>query len=335
MFRDTWAQEEEGGLTMLDMIIIDGLSFSLPLFIMAIGGIYSERSGITNLALEGFQGFGAFTGAFMAVYLSGIFGSGSAVPYYASFVFATIGGGIFALLHALLCIRFKADQVISGVVMNILAMALTGFLTKSINASMFGNAANKFVLGASSRLTVKGLCDVPVIGAAFRDIYPFEVVIIVVAVVMWYVLYRTVYGMRLLACGDNPHSADAAGINVYAVRTVAVFISGCLSGIAGMSFAYSVSANFSPDIYMGYGYLSIAALIFGNWDILPALWACLIFGFARSGGSAVIHQLGLPSGYNDLVRILPYVLTLLLLVFFSRHNHSPRALGQIYDKGQR
>ena len=320
---------------MLDMIIIDGLSFSLPLFIMAIGGIYSEKSGVTNLALEGFQGFGAFTGSFAAVYLAGIFGATSQVPYYASFICAIIGGGVFALLHALLCIKFKADQVISGVVMNILAMAMTSFMTKSINASVFGNTANKFMLGASTRITVPYLSEIPYIGAIFKEIYPFEIIILIVAFIMWYVLYETVYGMRLRACGDNPHSADAAGINVYAVRTLAVFISGCLSGIAGMSFAYSISANFSPDIYLGYGYLSIAALIFGNWTILPTFGACLIFGFARSGGSAIINELGLPSSYNDLVRILPYVLTLLLLVFFSKHNHSPRALGQIYDKGQR
>ena len=320
---------------MTDMIIIDGLSFALPLFIMAVGGIYSEKSGITNLALEGFQGFGAFTGSVAVVCFTGIFGSTSSVPYYAGFLFAIIGGGLFALIHALLCIKFKADQVISGVVMNILAMAMTSFMTKSINESFFGISANKFMLGASSRITVPYLSDVPVIGAIFKDIYPFEIMIVILAFIMWYVLYKTRFGMRLRACGDNPHSVDAAGVNVYAVRTMAVFISGCLSGIAGMSFAYSISANFSPDIYLGYGYLSIAALIFGNWSILPSLFACLIFGFARSGGSAVINQLGLPSSYNDLVRILPYVLTMLLLVFFSRHNHSPRALGQIYDKGQR
>lgn len=320
---------------MIDTIITDGLSFALPLFIMAIGGIYSEKSGITNLALEGFQGFGAFTGAFVTVYLYRIFGADSNVPYYAGFVCAVIGGGVFSLLHALLCVKFKADQVISGVVMNILAMALTSFLTKRINASIFGDGANKFMLSASVRLTVPVLSDIPVIGAIFRDIYPFEIMIVIAAVLMWLVLYRTVYGMRLRACGDNPHSADAAGINVYAVRTVAVVISGCLSGIAGMSFAYSVSAQFSPDIYLGYGYLSIAALIFGNWSILPALLACMIFGFARSTGAAVILGLGLPSTYNDLVRTLPYVLTLLLLVFFGRRNKSPRALGKIYDKGQR
>ncbi|MBQ3653403.1 MAG: ABC transporter permease [Synergistaceae bacterium] len=320
---------------MLDMIIIDGLSFALPLFIMAIGGIFSEKSGVTNLALEGFQGFGAFIGALVVVSLSGVFGAASRVPYYAGFVFAVIGGGMFSLLHALLCIKFKADQVISGVVMNILALALTSFLTKSLNTSLFGNNANKFVLGASERITIPGLSEIPVVGAVFKEVYPFEIIIVLVAVVMWYVLYKTAYGMRLRACGDNPHSADAAGINVYRVRTLAVFISGCLSGIAGMSFAYSITANFSPDIYLGYGYLSIAALIFGNWSILPALFACLIFGFARSGGAAVINQLGLPSAYNDLVRPLPYVLTLLLLVFFSKHNRSPKALGQVYDKGRR
>ncbi len=320
---------------MLDTIIIDGLSFSLPLFIMAIGGIYSEKSGITNLALEGFQGFGAFTGAFVTVYFYRIFGADSNIPYFAGFLFAIIGGGVFALFHALLCVKFKANQVISGVVMNILAMALTSFLTKRINASFFGDGANKFTLSASAKLTVPGLSELPVIGALFRDVYPFELIIIVVAAVMWLVLYRTVYGMRLRACGDNPHSADAAGINVYAVRTIAVMISGCLSGIAGMSFVYSVSAQFSPDIYLGYGYLSIAALIFGNWSVLPALFACMLFGFARSTGAAVIQELGLPSSYNDLVRTLPYILTLLLLVFFGRQNRSPRALGQIYDKGQR
>ena len=320
---------------MLDMIIIDGLSFALPLFIMAIGGIFSEKSGVTNLALEGFQGFGAFIGALVVVSLSGVFGAASRVPYYAGFVFAVIGGGMFSLLHALLCIKFKADQVISGVVMNILALALTSFLTKSLNTSLFGNNANKFVLGASERMTIPGLSEIPVVGAVFKEVYPFEIIIVLVAVVMWYVLYKTAYGMRLRACGDNPHSADAAGINVYRVRTLAVFISGCLSGIAGMSFAYSITANFSPDIYLGYGYLSIAAMIFGNWSILPALFACLIFGFARSGGAAVINQLGLPSAYNDLVRPLPYVLTLLLSVFFSKHNRSPKALGQVYDKGRR
>ncbi|MFA9465039.1 MAG: ABC transporter permease [Velocimicrobium sp.] len=319
----------------MDSILIDGLSFSLPLFIMAIGGVYSEKSGITNLALEGLQGFGAFIGALAAVLIAGNFGSDSQIPYYVALIFAVMGGVLYSLLHALLCIRFRANQVISGVVINILAMSLTAFLTKQINKSVFGTASDKFVLGVSNRITIPGLSQIPVFGGIFKDIYPFEIIIIVVAFIAWYVLYKTKYGMDLRACGDNPHAVDAAGIDVGKVRFIAVMVSGALSGLAGISFAYSISANFSASIYAGYGYLAIAALIFGNWNILPTLGACLLFGFAKSGGYYIVKQLQMPSSFSDLIMILPYVVTLLLLIFFSKHNRAPRALGEIYDKGKR
>ncbi len=322
-------------MSTLDTIIIDGLAFALPMFIMAIGGIFSEKSGITNLALEGLQGFGAFCGGLTAVLMLRSFEGSSQIPYYVSFIAAIAGGMIYSLIHVALCIKFRANQVISGVVVNILAVALTVFLAKRINDGVFGQPSNKFVLETSVRFSVPGLSRIPVIGAIFKNVYPFEVMIIVIAALMWFVMYRTPFGMHLRACGDNPHAADAAGINVNRVRTIAVMISGGLSAIAGMSYAYSITSNFSPDIFLGYGYLSIAALIFGNWSVLPTLGACLIFGFARSSGQALITQLGMPSSYNDLVRILPYLLTLLLLIFFSKHNNSPRALGEIYDKGKR
>lgn len=319
----------------MERIIIDGLSFSLPLFIMAIGGIYSEKSGITNLALEGLQGVGAFFGALVAVSIAGNFSGNSQVPYYVALLFAVIGGTLYSLLHALLCIRFKANQVISGVVINILASALTAFLTKYFNRSVFGAASDKFVLGVSAKWTIPGLSQIPVLGAVFKDIYPFEVIIVVVAIIAWYVMYKTPYGMNLRACGDNPHAVDAAGVDVAKVRLIAVMVSGGLSGLAGISFAYSISANFSSSIYVGYGYLAIAALIFGNWTILPTLGSCLLFGFARSGGYFLVQKLQMPSSYSDLVMTLPYVVTLLLLIFFSKYNRSPRALGEIYDKGKR
>ena len=319
----------------MNNIIIDGLSFALPLFIMAIGGIYSEKSGITNLALEGLQGFGAFTGALIAVLLADKFGGNSQVPFYLAMLFAVIGGAVYSLIHALLCIKFRANQVISGVVINILAMALTAFLTKLVNSQVFGTPSDRFVLGVSARFSVPGISRIPVLGAIFTNIYPFEIVIIVAAVIAWYVMYKTRFGMHLRACGDNPHAVAAAGSEVAKIRYVAVMVSGALSGLAGICFAYSISANFSSSIYMGYGYLSIAALIFGNWTILPTLGACLLFGFAKSGGYELVKMLEMPSSYSDLVMILPYVLTLLLLVFFSKHNHAPRALGEIYDKGKR
>ncbi len=320
---------------MLDKVIIDGLSFALPLFVMAIGGIYSERSGVTNLALEGLQGAGAFVGALVAVILMQSMGTDSQIPYYAAMLFAMLGGMLYSMLHGLLCVKFKANQVISGVVINILATALTAFLTKVINRTAFGAPSDKFDLGVSQKLTIPGLSQIPVVGAVFKDMYPFELIIVVVAIVAWYVLYKTKYGLHLRACGDNPHAVDAAGIDVAKIRFSAVMVSGALSGLAGMCFAYSISANYSSGIYVGYGYLSIAALIFGNWKIVPTLAACLLFGFAKSGGYQIVQAAGLPSSYSDLIMILPYVITLLLLVFFSKHNDSPRALGEIYDKGKR
>ena len=174
-------------------------------------------------------------------------------------------------------------MVISGVVINILAMAMTSFLTKQINSAVFGAASDKFVLGVSNRITIPGLSRIPVLGAVFTNIYPFEIVIIVVAFIAWFVMYKTRFGLHLRACGDNPHAVDAAGIEVGRVRLAAVMISGALSGLGGICFAYSISANFSGAIYVGYGYLAIAALIFGNWRILPTLGpaCCLVLPFRR------------------------------------------------------
>ncbi|MDO5017870.1 MAG: ABC transporter permease [Lagierella massiliensis] len=320
---------------MLKTIIIDGMSFALPLFIMAIGGIYSEKSGIVNLALEGLQGFGAFGGALFAVMAVNFLGLQGNTVYYLALLMAMIAGMIYSMLHALLSIKFKADQVISGVVVNILALALTTFLTKQINKVVFNNPSDKFILDVSQRITIPYLSQIPIIGGFFSKIYPFEIIIIIMAIIAWYTLYKTRYGLHLRACGENPNSADAAGIDVAKTRFIAVLFSGALSGLAGISFAYSISTNFSPALFMGYGYLSIAALIFGNWTIIPTLGACILFGFAKSAGFQVIQLLELPSSYSDLIMVLPYLLTLLLLIFFSKSNRAPRALGEIYDKGKR
>ncbi len=320
----------------MNTVIIDGLAFAIPLFIIAIGGIYSERSGVTNLALEGFLGFGAFFGAAAVMVLTGGNLAGIEIPmFFAALAFSMIGGALFAMLHALLCVPFKANQVISGVVINILATALTAFFTSQINTYLLGKPTNKFVLGICERFTVPVISKIPVLGAFFTNVYYFIPIIIAVALFMTYMLYKSRFGLRLRACGDNPHAVDAAGGNVSRTRFIAVMISGALSGLGGISFAYSISSSFSPSIYAGYGFLAIAALIFGNWKIGPTLAACLFFGFARSGGHQLTQSLSLPSAFQDIISILPYVLTLLLLVFFSSTNRAPRALGEIYDKGKR
>lgn len=319
----------------MNTIIIDGLSFALPLFIMAIGGIYCEKSGVTMLAVEGLQGFGAFSGALAAVIIINLTEVSSAAVFYLAAFFAIIGGAAFSMLHALLCLRFKANQVISGVVVNICAMALTAYLTKLMNRVLFGTTSDKLALTVTSKLTVPFLSRIPVAGAVFTDLYPYEILIAVIAIGAWFLMYRMRFGLRLRACGDNPQAVDAAGGNVLRTRLTAILICGAFSGLGGISFAYSISASFSSGIYSGYGYLAIAALIFGNWQILPTLGACLVFGFARSTGYRFVQLLQMPSSYQDLVMILPYVLTLLLLIFFSKHSSAPRALGVVYDKGAR
>jgi ABC-type uncharacterized transport system permease subunit len=156
-----------------------------------------------------------------------------------------------------------------------------------------------------------------------------------VCFVLWYLMNRTAFGMRLRACGENPQAVDAAGGNVTGIRWKAVMISGALCGIGGICFAYSMIGNFSPSIYQGFGYLAIAAMIFGNWKIGPTTLACLIFGLAKSGGLQLCIAAKLPSNYMDLFLMLPYILTLLLLVFFSKKNHPPKAVGEPFDKSKR
>jgi len=319
----------------MNTVIIDGLSYALPLLIIAIGGIYSERSGITNLALEGLLGFGAFTGGLFVALFGSMFGNNSQAVIYLSLLVAMVGGAVFAMLHSLLCIGFSANQVISGVVINIVSLALTGFLTSQINSSLFGKPSDKFMLSVFPRITVPGLSKIPVLGAVFTNFYVFEPIILVLVLVCWYILYRTRYGMHLRACGDNPQAVDTAGIDVNKTRFGAVAFSGALSGLGGMCFAYSISGTFSASVYMGAGYLAIAALIFGNWNTIPTFVACLIFGFARSGAYELVKGLKLSSSFCDLAMTLPYILTLLLLIFFSKNNRAPRALGEIYDKSKR
>jgi len=319
----------------MNTVIINGLSFALPLFIIAIGGIYSERSGIVNLALEGLLGFGAYSGGLFVAFTAGYFASTSTMPMYISFLVAAVGGALFAMLHAMLCIKFLANQVISGVVVNIVSVALTGFLTSTINAVVFGSPSNRFMLRTSPRWTIPLISDIPVIGAVFTNFYPAEVIIVVVALVAWYLLYHTRFGMHVRAAGDNPQALESTGINVSRVRFIAVMISGALSGLGGMMFAYSIAGNVSPAIYFGAGFLAIAALIVGNWKIVPTLAACLMFGFAQSGANALVLALQADSGVMDLALIAPYLITLLMLVFFGKSNRAPRALGELYDKSKR
>ena len=319
---------------MLERIIMDGLSFALPLFLMAMGGIYSERSGIINLALEGFQGVGAFAGALVATFLRLALPWDSLLLYCVTMVFAMIGGMVYAIFYGILCIKLRANQVMCGVAMNIFAMTFTVFFTKEINGIVFGTDSDVFYLNLPGSWNILELSAIPVVVAIFRDIDLLEGMIVVVAIIFWYVFCCTGYGMHLRACGNNPQAADGAGIDVGKTRFMAVMISGALSGLAGMCFAYSIFAKYTSSIYAGFGYLSIATFIVGKWKMFPTFVACLVFGVVRSGGDQVVQLLELPDRYSELVMVFPYVLTLFLQIFFSKDNQAPRALGEVYDKGK-
>lgn len=324
-----------GGRVMqiVESIMISAIAFSLPLFIMGLGALTCERSGVTNLAIEGFMGFGAFIGAMVAYLIQPLMASGSQVPMYIGFLFAAIGGGVFSLLHAILCIKFKADQVVSGVVMNLLAVALTAFLTPLITKAATGEGVSMFVMTAVARWSIPGLSQIPILGALFKNIYPSTVIIILIAVMMYFFLYKKKGGMRLMASGEYPQALDSVGVNVERVRFRAVILSGVLSGIGGLAMMYSMSARFDASIYMGYGYLAIAANIFGNWKLIPTFFASLFFGTLMSMGNVLsIGSNGVPS---EFLNILPYLMTLLALIVFSKRSAAPKALGEIYDKGKR
>lgn len=324
----------------MNTILSSTLAFGLPLFIIAIGGIFSERSGVTNLALEGFMGAGAFTGALCAVIIMGKTGMASSNAMWIALIAAALGGALFSCIHAVLCVYLKADMVISGVVMNILSTALTAFLVTTFNDKVFKvGATGKFHIGVAGKFTVPGLSKIPFLGGIFTDVYYYELVIIVLAVIMWVLMYKTRFGLRLRSCGEFPQAADSAGVNVYHVRFIAVLISGALSGIGGLCLAYYLITQFDANLfYLGYGYLSISALIFGSWKILPTLGACLLFSFVKYfalwlASLPGVHLSSTVTG--TIFQALPYMITLIALIFFSKSSASPKALGEVYDKGKR
>jgi simple sugar transport system permease protein len=256
---------------------------------------------------------------------------GAATPWVA-LVIAAIAGGVFALLHAVAAITFKADQVISGVAINFLALGVTVFAVKKI----FGKGQTDFIQYRIEKIDVPGLSDIPIIGKIFFSSVPLtSYIAILLAFVVWYVIYKTSFGLRLRAVGEHPMAADTMGINVYKMRYIAVALSGMFAGVGGAVFATSISNNFSGATITGQGFLALAAMIFGKWHPLGALGAALFFGFAQSLGitcGTIPFLKGVPTVF---LTILPYVVTILELVCFVGRSEAPKALGTPYEKGKR
>lgn len=279
------------------------LRAATPLIITAIGGLLSEKSGVVNIALEGMMLIGAFSAVVVSYYTGnpwlGVLG-------------AIIAGGAFAYIHALVSIKFKANQVVSGTAINILASGLTVFLLQIL-----------FKVSGTTPQVKK----LPAWGP-FNPLVYFGIVLVVV---VHFFIYYTPEGLRLRAIGEHPSAADTVGVNVLKLRYIYVVISGMLAGIAGASLSLGDLNVFVKEMTAGRGFIALAAMIFGKWTPLGALGAALLFGFADALQMR-LQGIGIPSQF---IQMIPYIFTMIALAGFVGKAAPPAASGQAYDKAER
>ncbi|OLC26476.1 MAG: branched-chain amino acid ABC transporter permease [Chloroflexi bacterium 13_1_40CM_3_65_12] len=294
------------------------LAAAILLLLPALGGVISERSGVVNIAMEGMM----LTGAFFAVVADLAWHN----PWLAALV-AMVAGGLMALIHAVVSIRFRADQIVSGIAINIFAAGLTLYLVNRIyGIEDVGHVGQSALLPS---IDIPIIDQIPFVGHVFSNQNVVVYVALILLVVIQIVLFRTRLGLRIRAVGEHPQAADTAGINVYAIRYGAVITSGLLSGLSGAFLAIGVSNTFVPNMTDGRGYIALAAVIFGKWRPLGAFVACLIFGLGQAiyDNNSFIHI----SQY--FLSMLPYILTLIVLAGVVGRSIPPAADGIPYSPG--
>ncbi|SDM65651.1 simple sugar transport system permease protein [Fictibacillus solisalsi] len=315
---------------ILALIVPAAIVSAAPLILTALGGVLSERSGVVNIGLEGLMMFGAFIGAIFTHY-GEQWGLGGGSPWM-SFVVAIVAGALFAVPHAVASISLKADQVVSGVALNFLAAGLSIFLTKKL----FGAGQTPDIQERIGKGDVPVLSKIPVIGdLLFSNAYSTSFVAVFLAFVVWYIIYKTPFGLRLRSVGEHPMAADTMGINVIKTRYISVIMGGAFAGLGGAIYVASIAGNFTGSTISGQGFMALAAMIFGKWHPLGAMGAALFFGLAQSL-SITGEQIPLLKDIPDVyLLILPYVLTILALAGFVGRADAPKASGQPYEKGKR
>ena len=317
-------------MSVIYFIFQQTMYFMIPLMIVALGAMFSERSGIINIALEGIMTMGAFTGILFIHFTGGTMSGHMQLILAVLISMAT--GMFFSLFHGYASINMKANQVISGTALNMFAPAFAIFVARVIQGVQQVQFTNTF------RITsVPILGRIPFIGPLlFQNAYITTYIGIAIFVLSTVVLYKTRFGLRLRSCGEHPQAADAAGINVYHMQYAGVLISGALGGLGGLVFVVPTSTNFNADV-AGYGFLALAVLIFGQWKPVKIMLASLFFGLMKAvaaaySGIPFLSSLGIPSYFYKMV---PYIITLIVLVFTSKNSQAPKAEGVPYDKGQR
>lgn len=303
-----------------------------PIVVAALGGLFSERSGVVNIAIEGIMTVGAFTAATACVLLQ----DNPVIGQYSAWVgclLAIVTGTIYSSLLAVSAINLKADQTIAGTAVNMLSTGLCVYLCQII----FGQQRTiAFRTGISQIKAVPILSDIPIIGdMLFKNIYPTIYIAFVLVIIVHLVINHTAFGLRLKSCGENPHAAASVGINVYKVRWTGVLLSGAFAGLAGALLVLTSSIQFAVTSIHGVGFIAVAALIFGKWKAWGVLGAGVFFGLFNAVGtySSLIPVINrIPSEFFACV---PYVFTVVALVLFSGKTVAPKAEGQIYDQGKR
>lgn len=303
--------------------------FSTAFIFAALGGLISERSGVINIGLEGFMISGAFFSALIAYYAETA-GLGSMSPWLGmlgAFVFTII----FSSIHAIASIKYKANQVVSGVVINILAASSTFFLVKMI---FQGSAETPMLTQVFHKVHIPVLSDIPFLGKVIFSAYPTTYLAVLLVIIIFFVMFKTPSGLRLRAVGEHPSAADTAGIKVNRIRYAAVILSGSLASLGGATIVLTSNSNFAYNTISGQGYIALAAVIFGKWHPVGAMLAALFFGLAQ----AVKDQFQIFEFAahipTEFFYMLPYLLTLLVLIVTGKAR-APKALGEPYDVGKR
>ena len=289
--------------------------FSIPLLLVALGGMFSERSGVVNIALEGIMIIGAFASIFFISRLGSYFPP--MITLFIAMIIAALSGMIFSLFHAYAAISMNADQVISGTALNIFAPAFAIYVTRAIQVVQQISFVNNFRIDS-----VPILGSIPIIGNLFfKNTYITTYVGFIILALSWFVLYKTRFSV---------------GINVYKMRYIGVAISGALGGLGGLVFVIPTSTNFNATV-AGYGFLALAVLIFGQWKPIRILYAAFFFGLMKTLASAysgipILANLPIP---NSIYKMIPYITTIIVLAFTSKNSQAPKASGIPYDKGMR
>lgn len=310
------------------------LPVAIPLLLVALGGMFSERSGVINIGLEGIMLFGAFFGALFVYFVQGT-EMGPQTILLLGMIIAAVSGFIYSLLLSFAAVTMKANQTITGTSINMLIPAIILLFSKMFfNSDGITTNKNFYIR------EVPVLGQIPVLGQMFfQRTYLTVYIGLFLLVVATVVFYKTRFGLRLRACGEHPHAADSVGINVYKMRYAGVSISGVLAGIGGFFYSVGVmdgNVNGHTGV-AGFGFLALAVMIFGQWKPLRIFWAALFFAFLRTLAYSVslipfLNNLGINQTYY---KMLPYIATMVVLAFTSKKSRAPKAEGIPYDKSQR